>query len=397
MKTKKLLSFFLALCMLLSVIPMMSLTASATNTDDDSYVRISSDKPFTLETAVAKAKRLAGETVGQGDHLWKNLYYNTRDLSANNKDGLKMNWQVWHGEKITSHRYESRVFDFTIQNYTSIDVACSSTDLTLKISAPTSSAASPEGSKANLSTTTIGGVTVSQDDIKYYNSDFELMSGAPTENGTYIAKITIGRATASVVFTLSEPHFHNWEYTTNGATVTARCTTDDGTECDSSIPLSLTILPNENLIYDGNPKPVSLSENSIGGKTSDDLVIEYRISNKKINYVPTNAGVYKAVLKFSGSNTVVASLEFRIIKEYSITYNTPTGGTLTGNYAKQFGTNPVDLTVTPNDDYGIKEVSYTYNSTKVVVQPDDNGKYSFNIVVKFAFFKQCSHFSCLSM
>lgn len=137
-------------------------------------------------------------------------------------------------------------------------------------------------------------------------------------------------------------HRHNWSYTANGATITAKCTAA-GCPLENRIGGSYTITAPDNLIYDGNGKAATVT-GSIPGVTEP--TITYKKGDTTLGSAPTDVGKYTASITLGeGKNAKTASVEYSITaKEVTVTGITATdryyakdnlevtltGGTLTG-------------------------------------------------------------------
>ena len=132
-----------------------------------------------------------------------------------------------------------------------------------------------------------------------------------------LSKVTFNSETKAFTYT---PHTHSFNYTENGATITATCANtdgncplDDGTDAHNHTA-TLTIKPPANLVYDGKAKAATV-ENNIN---SDELTITYKKGNDTVDAANViGKGAYTASVTFGGQT---ASVNFTITDPtYTIT------------------------------------------------------------------------------
>jgi len=150
------------------------------------------------------------------------------------------------------------------------------------------------------------------------------VSGTPTG----VVNVTIPDAVLA--------HTHDFNYSADGATITATCTADGCPLTDSKA--TLTIAAPDNLTYDKSAKAAVITDaNAIQGTAK----VQYQTKNgdaygEATETAPTNAGTYKASITVGGAT---ASVEYTIAKA-DPTCTAPTGLTAT------YGQTLADVTLT---------------------------------------------------
>ena len=155
-------------------------------------------------------------------------------------------------------------------------------------------------------------------------------------------------------------HRHNWSYTANGATITAKCTAA-GCPLEDKNGGSYTITAPDNLIYDGNGKAATVT-GSIPGVTEP--TITYKKGDTTLGSAPTDVGKYTASITVGNVTAGV---------EYSITQATPTYTVPAGLTAK-YGQTLADISL--SDGWAWEEPTQSVGSVgkktfKATYTPDD--------------------------
>ena len=143
---------------------------------------------------------------------------------------------------------------------------------------------------------------------------------------------------ATNTFTLSAPHEHDFTYSANGATITATCSADgcDLTDGKATLTLAAPTLSTHGQTGEGVSAEVTVTdENSIQG---DAAVSSYNATKSGTTYTktgsastaaPTDAGDYVAQITLGADNNkATASVGYTIAKA-NPTYTAPTGLTAT--------------------------------------------------------------------
>ena len=163
-------------------------------------------------------------------------------------------------------------------------------------------------------------------------------------------------------------HRHNWSYTANGATITAKCTAD-GCPLEDKNGGSYTITAPDNLTFDGNGKAAKVT-GSIPGVTEP--TITYKKGDTTLGSAPTDVGKYTASITLGeGENAKTARVEYSITQAKP-TYDVPTG--LTAKYGQTLA----DISLPTgwaweNDTQSVGSVGE--KTFKATYTPDDTNNY----------------------
>ena len=172
-------------------------------------------------------------------------------------------------------------------------------------------------------------------------------------------------------------HEHNWQYTLSEdkTTITAKC---NATGCPASDGGSVTISAPDNLVYDGNPKEVTLKNELTTGVTLPDIKYYYKIGEQEYQLEtgakPTNAKSYRAEITVGSVNASV---------DYEIGKATPQASDFlfSGPNDPTYDGNPKTATVTSTKiDADHIKVKY-YQGETVVERPTEAGTYTVKIDV----------------
>lgn len=204
--------------------------------------------------------------------------------------------------------------------------------------------------------------------------------------GTYTAKVTVsGENVKSQSFDISftvnaaDVHKHSWKYEGSGVDgIKATCTADG---CDNTEGGTVKVVaPTGTLIYDGMAKKATLSGSFVSGET---LTIEYLRKVEGIRYDvlangnPTNAGVYRAVIKKDNGeghiDYTIAQAGARTLADIAVSRNSD----VTGEQSQQIGS------IMPNDagTLGYTEGTATVSGNAAVsgFAVDSNGLVKYTI------------------
>ena len=125
-------------------------------------------------------------------------------------------------------------------------------------------------------------------------------------------------------------HQHDWGFTSNGATITAKCTAEDCYLTDKLGGTFTISAPAANtLTYDGNAKEAAAKLDAVSGVTSLPTVgdITYMQNGKTLPSAPVNAGEYTASITVGeGNKAATATVNWEITQKAL----TLTGATATG-------------------------------------------------------------------
>ena len=163
-------------------------------------------------------------------------------------------------------------------------------------------------------------------------------------------------------------HRHNWSYTANGATITAKCTAA-GCPLEDKNGGSYTITAPDNLTFDGNGKAAKVT-GSIPGVTEP--TITYKKGDTTLGSAPTDVGKYTASITLGeGENAKTARVEYSITQAKP-TYDVPTG--LTAKYGQTLA----DISLPTgwaweNDTQSVGSVGE--KTFKATYTPDDTNNY----------------------
>ena len=153
-------------------------------------------------------------------------------------------------------------------------------------------------------------------------------------------------------------HSHQWKYTANGATITAKCS-----QCGASGG-SVTIKAPAELTYSGEGKPATVTASSDWqGPAASGITISYIKTGKygpamlENGALPTNAGEYTASITVGGAT---ASETWSLnAKEVILNWGNITdrkwkdGKTVTATVSNKVGNDEVDVTVTGGDQTAV--------------------------------------------
>ncbi|MBR3562140.1 MAG: InlB B-repeat-containing protein [Oscillospiraceae bacterium] len=130
-------------------------------------------------------------------------------------------------------------------------------------------------------------------------------------------------------------HYHPFEYTASGATITAKCGETDCPKGYDKTPATLTVKAPEDLVEDGLPKNATV-ECGIPGVNAERLTITYEKDGETLDAAPTTAGTFTASVtldsSITGGASVTASVEFTVREKEPVAYIDADGST------KQTGT-----------------------------------------------------------
>ena len=165
-------------------------------------------------------------------------------------------------------------------------------------------------------------------------------------------------------------HQHNWGFTSNGATITAKCS-----KCSASGG-SVTINKPAHTTYgDSQSEKATLTENSWQGLAVNEDAITYTKGSTSLEAAPTDAGTYTASITVGDAT---ASVEYTIQradpKASDFTFAAPSPLTYDGN-AKT-------ATVKPNTGInGMGAVTVKYFKNGAETEPKDAGDYTVKVSV----------------
>ena len=165
-------------------------------------------------------------------------------------------------------------------------------------------------------------------------------------------------------------HQHNWGFTSNGATITATCST-----CSASGGSVTINKPAYTTYGDGQSEKATLTENSWQGLAVNEDAITYTKGSTSLEAAPTDAGTYTASITVGDAT---ASVEYTIQradpKASDFTFAAPSPLTYDGN-AKT-------ATVKPNTGInGMGAVTVKYFKNGVETEPKDAGDYTVKVSV----------------
>ena len=195
----------------------------------------------------------------------------------------------------------------------------------------------------------------------------------PKVNGTPILAYTSKGIKKIEMYGYATPtHTHSFTYSASGATITAACTTG----CDITEGLTMTISAPTALTYDGTAKEASLSTGYNATAFPGTYTIEYYNGTTKLNSAPVNAGTYTAkVTAGTGDGAATASVDFTI-KPRTVDphiYLSPESFTYDGT-AKQPTVTVKDGTTTiPASEYNVEYSNNTNAGTATVTITDKTG------------------------
>ena len=164
-------------------------------------------------------------------------------------------------------------------------------------------------------------------------------------------------------------HKHVWVYTSNGNTITATCSNDDG-GCPDTNGGYITISAPDNLYYDGTAKEVVIDNHLVDFDASYAYLIDYSTDDSE---PPVNAGKYTASIELYG---VTATVEYEIIKKDASADNflfTPPANLVYDGTPKYATVN-----VSP-EIIGMGPVTVTYYKDGVATEPINAGTYTVKI------------------
>ena len=164
-------------------------------------------------------------------------------------------------------------------------------------------------------------------------------------------------------------HKHVWVYTSNGNTITATCSNDDG-GCPDTNGGYITISAPDNLYYDGTAKEVVIDNQLVDFDASYAYLIDYSTDDSE---PPVNAGKYTASIELYG---VTATVEYEIIKKDASADNflfTPPANLVYDGTPKY-----ATIEVSP-EIIGMGPVTVTYYKDGVATEPINAGTYTVKI------------------
>ncbi len=110
-------------------------------------------------------------------------------------------------------------------------------------------------------------------------------------------------------------HNHNWNYSAEGAIITATCGNSDGNHA-GEMSATLSIIAPSNPVMDGNGKPATLSDDYDTVAFPDDYTITYTKDGEEFSGTPTEAGKYVASVTIDDAT---ASVSYTIVTLESCT------------------------------------------------------------------------------
>ena len=178
--------------------------------------------------------------------------------------------------------------------------------------------------------------------ITYWQGDQQL-PGAPTDTGDYVAKVTVGEATAEATFRII--HMHSYSYAVEGDSIVATC--EAVGSCDAK-SFTATLTAN-GATYTGAAYTGASTSVDTGYPT--EVALTYWQGDQQLDGAPTNAGDYIAKMS-AGGETVeeaftiakadFASVTFELEKgEFTFDHAVHTAALAThalGGYVLQKGT-----------------------------------------------------------
>ena len=372
--SKKAISVILSLLMILTVVPAMSLTAYADNTEkllttitptgktthsatvdgvvtvshnNDSYdgtygwiwkrtadtLTVSGCEGYTITKVIFKQNAKSPVTDSSAP-FELHFVQERRVVCQENSDMDGVTSIEVYGYATPAHTHN---FSYTAEGDT-ITATCTATGcdltdnkVTLKI-VPNSvlyyddnqpKEASLEGLEAFNDAT---GKSISTDNIAYYKGDTNVTaqikagSGTSIKVATYTARLDVEGVRAVATFRLTakpKPHTHSFTYSADGNVITATCTGTTGT-CDlTNKQATLTLNAPEHATYDDGKNANATITGEIPGVTTP--TINYRRSDMPLSSAPTDAGTYTAWCQLGNAT---ARVEYTVSKAVNPGYTT---------------------------------------------------------------------------
>ncbi len=170
------------------------------------------------------------------------------------------------------------------------------------------------------------GKSISTDNIAYYKGDTNVTaqikagSGTSIKGATYTARLDVEGVRAVATFRLTakpKPHTHSFTYSADGNVITATCTGTTGT-CDlTNKQATLTLNAPEHATYDDGKNANATITGEIPGVTTP--TINYRRSDTPLSSAPTDAGTYTAWCQLGNAT---ARVEYTVAKAVNPGYTT---------------------------------------------------------------------------
>ncbi|WP_295153427.1 dockerin type I domain-containing protein [uncultured Ruminococcus sp.] len=166
-------------------------------------------------------------------------------------------------------------------------------------------------------------------------------------------------------------HDHEWSYTADKNTITARCTAES--ICNAKDGLTLTLNAPEALTYDGKEKAAYFTEGYNKAAFPDGLVIEYYKDGEKQSGAPVDAGDYTAKVVVGDAE---ASVDFTVAKAELTVTSEGSSGTYDGEaHGITVDTGDSDAVVYYAEEELTKE-NYKTAGTKEMPTYSDAGEYT---------------------
>ena len=194
--------------------------------------------------------------------------------------------------------------------------------------------------------------------------DNEEYTGEPVTAETVFDKNT-------TLFAKWRDHDHEWSYTADKNTITAKCTAES--ICNAKEGLTLTLNAPEALTYDGKEKAAYFTEGYNKAAFPDGLVIEYYKDGEKQSGAPVDAGDYTAKVVVGDAE---ASVDFTVAKAELTVTSEESGGTYDGEaHGITVDTGDSDAVVYYAEEELTKE-NYKTAGTKEMPTFSDAGEYT---------------------